>query len=174
MAERDRVERVTVEVPPGLSEEFVEAAIAAGWTDDPGTGKSVMIDDPLHPRYGAEIPNPTPMAPPVGYVAEDTLQDMINRHMAKIIGMQDSDVIDSEEEVDDFDVEDELPEFESVFEVREMVEEAPAIPVYTREEYTASLVPPPHRMTAEKWREYLETEEKLRSLTKPAPVAPVE
>lgn len=127
MADRDRVESIEVVVPPGMSEEFFAAATAAGWSDDPGTGKAILIRDPSHPNYGGEILNPQPMAPPVGYVAEDTLEDMVRRHMQKQFNLMQGDMIieEDESEVDDFDVPDDLPDLESIYTVREMEPEVP-------------------------------------------------
>lgn len=127
MAERDKVENIEVVVPPGMSDEFFAAATAAGWSDDPGTGKAILIKDKSHPNYGGEILNPQPMAPPVGYVAEDTLEDMVRRHMQKQFNLMQADMIieENEEDVDDYDVPDELPDLESIYTVREMEPEVP-------------------------------------------------
>lgn len=126
MAERDRFDSVEVVVPPGMSEGFHDAIKKAGWTDDPGTGKSILTKD------GLEIPNPQPMAPPLGYEPEDTLEDMVRRHLQKqlnLLGLRSGDVLDeSPEEADDFDVEDDLPDLDSVYTVREMEPAAPALP----------------------------------------------
>lgn len=127
MAERDRVENIEVVVPPGMSDEFYQAALAAGWSDDPGTGKAILIKDRDRVDYGSEILNPQPMAPPVGYIAEDTLEDMVRRHMQKQFNlMQGDELIDeTEEDADDFDVPDDLPDLESIYTVREMEPEVP-------------------------------------------------
>lgn len=161
MAERDRVDKVDITVPAGMSAEFFDAAMDAGWSDDPGTGKAILITDPLHENYGAEILNPQPMAPPVGYVAEDTLEDMVRRHMQKQFNLMQGDEIieEDENEVDDFDVPDDLEDLESIYNVKELVPEVPSLGSQVSDAVVAALKrqkeeeakpPPPPDVSEEK------------------------
>lgn len=123
MAERDRFEEVVVNVPAGAADGFHDAARKAGWSDDPGTGKAILVN-------GAEILNPQPMAPPVGYQHGDTLQEMIERHVAAaLVGLRGDDIVDeSIEDADDFDIDEgNEVDLETIYTVREMVPEAPGL-----------------------------------------------
>lgn len=137
MAERDRIlakkdrgdERVRVEVSASPSTgEFEtiseEALRLAGWTEDPGEGKAVLLRD------GREVFNPIPMAPPVGYTPQPTLMEMLDqmvqRHLAVLHG--DTVIDDTAEEADDFEIEDEIPDPFSVYEVTDLIPESPALP----------------------------------------------
>lgn len=90
----------------------------AGWTDDPLDGKSVMLDD------GRELPNPIPIAPPIGFRAEPSIIDLINQQIAnRAILLAGELEVDSPEDMEDFDLDDEPPEPRSVYEL--MPEEYP-------------------------------------------------
>lgn len=136
MAERDAIlakrergdERVRVEVSPSpITGEFEnvpeEALRVAGWTDDPGQGKAVLLGD------GREVFNPIPMAPPVGYTPQPTLMElldtMVKRHL---VGLRGDDEIDTVDEAEDFDVEDEIPDPFSIYEMVDLISESPALP----------------------------------------------
>lgn len=77
-----------------------ELVLAADWSDDPGTGRSVLLAD------GRELVNPVPVAPPAhiaAYAKENSVNDLVQRaiaqHMALLKG---SDELDSEDEAEDF------------------------------------------------------------------------
>lgn len=94
--------------------------LAAGWTDDPGTGRAVHLPD------GREVVNPVPFAPPIGHVAEPSLMELmdqrIQRHFARLA---DDAVIDSEDDVLDFDVGEEFDPF-SMYEIVDLQDDHPA------------------------------------------------
>lgn len=135
MAERDKVKsRVTVDVRlrPEILEKTsmvpptAEAILSvADWTDDPGVGKAVLLED------GSEVLNPVPMAPPVGYAPEPSIMEMIDQAVKRnlAMGVDPDEVIDEEAELNDF-LEDEEFDPASVYEinVQEMEEDAPILP----------------------------------------------
>lgn len=98
-----------------------EIPARGGWTDDPGDGRAVLLPD------GREVLNPLPMAPPVGYRPEPTIQELVHqmilRHHA---GLAEDEEVDTIEDAEDFDIPDELEPM-SMYEV-EMVEEFPEVP----------------------------------------------
>lgn len=73
-----------------------------------------------HDRFGREIPDPIPMAPPVGYQKPfsmvDHLRDIVRREISAAAQSQEMETF---EEADDFDIEDELLDphtpYEAVF-----------------------------------------------------------
>lgn len=103
-------------------EQFTEAMVGADWTDDPGTGRAILLPD------GRELLNPVPVAPPLSIAqsAEPSVNDLveraIKRHFEQLKG---DDEVDTQEEMDDFpdDV-----EFNpgSIYEI--MLDEGPSIP----------------------------------------------
>lgn len=109
------------------AEVFAEAVEGAGWSDDPGTGRSILLAD------GREVPNPMPLAPPVTFSEELTVNQLVDRalrmHFENIERNQEAvetldDLLVFDDEVDDFP--------RSRFEVEEgvdMQDEAPVIPV---------------------------------------------
>lgn len=108
------------------AEQFAEAADGAGWSDDPGTGRSILLPD------GREVPNPMPLAPPVtidnGELSVNELVDRALRlHFEKI-----ADDAEANETLDDllkFDDEpDDFPASPYEIVERDMFEEAPVIP----------------------------------------------
>lgn len=104
--------------PDDLNGKFAEA----GWTDDPGTGKAVLLDD------GRELLNPVPMAPPVGYVKEPSMMELIQAQVKKhLLLLKGDDEIDDENDVNDFDAPEEVDPF-SLYEITDMIEESPALP----------------------------------------------
>lgn len=72
---------------------------------DPRTGEMV----PVLSAEGAELPDPTPMAPPVGFRPSPPLHERI-RAMVQDFYMQQQqrDQVESPEEADDFDVDEEM------------------------------------------------------------------
>lgn len=59
-------------------------------------------------KFGREVPDPVPLAPPVGYRPPPTLADMIRRMVQSELLTQAADLedFDSFEEAEDFDIED--------------------------------------------------------------------
>lgn len=106
------------------TEVMAEAMEGADWSDDPGTGKAVILQD------GRELLNPLPVAPPssiLAAAAEPSVNDLVDRALARHFEqLKANDEIDSVEEADDFGEDDEFTPF-SMFEVV-MKDEAPAIP----------------------------------------------
>lgn len=89
--------------------------------NDPGIGHALLLED------GREVVNPVPVAPPVGYVKEPTVMEMIDaqvkRHLASLRGDEE---LDSEEDAVDFDVGDDYEPF-SPYEIL-MSDEFPGLP----------------------------------------------
>lgn len=103
--------------------DFRSKFLAAGWTDDPGTGKAVLDE------HGREIFNPVPMDPPVGFVQEPSMMDLIQRQINKHLELLRGDEeIDSEEEANDFDAGPEEFDPFSLYEFTDMIPESPALP----------------------------------------------
>lgn len=121
--------KITVDpllVPKKAMDQILDEALAAGWSDDPGQGKAVLMKD-ARGNYAYEVHNPMPHAAPIGWEPTPPLDELIrDRVRAEYARLKDDEVIDTEEEANDFDVPDELP-LTSVYEVQEMVEEAPAL-----------------------------------------------
>lgn len=101
---------------------------AAGWSDDPGTGKAILVPDERgNPAY--EVLNPMPFAPPIGWEPTPPLDQLIRERVAdEVQRLKDSDELDDIIDAEDFDVDDELPPLETIYEVIAMKPEAPAIP----------------------------------------------
>lgn len=59
------------------AEEFAQAADAADWSDDPGTGRAILLDD------GRELFNPVPLSPPVGHDEEPSINALVERALAQ-------------------------------------------------------------------------------------------
>lgn len=98
-----------------------DALASADWTDDPGIGKAVLLPD------GSELLNPVPHALPVGYVKEPSMMDIIDQRIrAHRALLEDAEVIDSKEELNDFDVGEE-PDIFSLYEFEAMAMDAPGL-----------------------------------------------
>lgn len=69
-----------------------------------------------HNENGEEILNPTPMQPPVGYKPQpsliETIREQVRQHHLLLADQE----IDTEEEADDFDIEDDAPDPHSKWE----------------------------------------------------------
>lgn len=123
-----------IEIVPSFSGEIrdvssiLDEALAAGWSDDPGQGKAVLIkDDNGNPAY--EVFNPMGFAPPIGFEPTPPIDQLIRERVAlEVERLRDDEEIDSEDEVNDFDVPDELPPLETYYEVIAMEPTAPSIP----------------------------------------------
>lgn len=96
----------------------------AGWSDDPGTGKAVILPD------GRELLNPLPVSPPAAIAAlskEPSVNDLVERALRRHFEqLKDLDEIDTLEEMDDFGEDDDYHP-SSLFEVI-LRDEAPAVP----------------------------------------------
>lgn len=119
-------EFVTPDVLVGeyMSETFADAMEGADWSDDPGTGRAVLLPD------GREVLNPIPVAPPASIAAaaaEPSVNDLVTRALARHFEqLKDADEIDSLDDVDDFPEDEDWTPF-SQFEIV-LRDEAPAIP----------------------------------------------
>lgn len=93
----------------------------AGWTDHPGDGKAILLED------GREVVNPLPHDPPLGFTEQPSIVDqvMAKLNARRIMQLQDEEEIDIEAEVNDFDVPDDV-DFTSVYEVT-MQDEYPGV-----------------------------------------------
>lgn len=103
-------------------ETIFNAMIGGDWTDDPGTGKTVLLPD------GRELLNPVPVAPPLSIAqnSEPSVNELVERALARHFEqLKGDDEVDSAEDMDDFP-EDEEFHPSTVYEVMPM--EAPAIP----------------------------------------------
>ncbi|QXP44301.1 MAG: hypothetical protein [Arizlama microvirus] len=126
----DATVKAKVDIPTDAeSEEFKlgldYAMLNADWTEDPGTGRAVILED------GRELLNPVPVAPPAAiaaYSQELSVNDLVNRaierHMTLLKG---TDEIDTEEDLDDFPEDDDYHPI-TMYEAVLMRDEAPAIP----------------------------------------------
>lgn len=101
-------------------EQLAEKIDVAGWSDDPGTGVAVILPD------GREVLNPVPMAPPIGYVAQPTLMEMMEQMLrVKLQQLRDDDEVDTADDAEDFDIPDELGEPPTMYEFVSMADEFP-------------------------------------------------
>lgn len=100
----------------------------AGWSDDPGTGKAILVPDERgNPAY--EVLNPLPFAPPIGWEPTPPLDELIRQRVSlEVQRLRDEDEIDDIVDAEDFEVDDELPPLETIYEVIAMKAEAPRIP----------------------------------------------
>lgn len=99
----------------------------AGWSDDPGTGKAILVPDERG-APGYEVVNPMPFAPPIGWEPTPPIEELIrDRVRLEVDRLRDEDEVDSLDDLEDFDVADELPPLETIYEVIAMTPEAPAL-----------------------------------------------
>lgn len=127
-------EKLKIEIVPdsdGVVREVgdvLSAAQAAGWSDDPGTGKAVMLPG-ANGRPGYEVPNPMSFAPPIGWEPTPPIEQLIrDRVKLEYDRLKGEDEIDDIIDAEDFDVPDELPPLETIYEVIAMEPEAPRLP----------------------------------------------
>lgn len=138
------------------NEEFLAAAEAAGWSEDPGTGKAILVPDERG-APGYEILNPLPFAPPIGYEPTPPIDELIRTRVREAMDqLKDDEEIDDIIDAEDFDIPDELPQLETIYEVLGMEDQAPAL--------KAQEVSEEDRAKAD--AEYAELVEKHRKLTK--------
>lgn len=107
--------------------EVLAKAEQAGWSDDPGEGVAVLLlDERGNPAY--EVFNPMEFAPPIGFEPTPPLEELIrDRVRAEFERLRDDDEIDDIIDAEDFDVPDELPPLETMYEVIAMERQAPAL-----------------------------------------------
>ena len=109
--------------------EFIEEFLTKPTFDADGVQVSAGIN-----QHGQEMPDPVPMAPPVGYHAPPDIIDMIKRVVRdeQLRAKLDEEGIDTDEEADDFEVEDDpldpLTPYERHFEPRPPPPEPPKVP----------------------------------------------
>lgn len=132
------MEKVKVRVAPDdlgqVPEVTVEDLAEAGWSDDPGTGKAVLVPDERGaPAY--EIVNPLPIAPPIGWEPTPPIEQLIrDRVKAEFDRLKDDDEIDDIVDAEDFEIPDELPPLETIYEVIGMEPQAPSVKPLSAEE----------------------------------------
>jgi len=132
---RDGEGRIYDDAPLDDLNALDEAMANADWSDDPGTGRAVILAD------GRELLNPVPVAPPLSIAnsQEPSVNELVERALARHFAqLQANEVIDDEEDVDDFG-EDEDFHPVSQYQVHVLMDEAPAVPA----------APPPGSSSAE-------------------------
>lgn len=98
------------------------------WSDDPGTGVAILYADERG-NGGYEVLNPMPFAPPIGYEPTQPIEELIKERVElRLKQLHALEEIDTPEEADDFDVSDDLPPIESLYEIHAMKPEAPDLP----------------------------------------------
>lgn len=140
--EKTEKPKIKVRVAPSDIGEIRSVDIAemeqAGWSDDPGTGVAIMLPDERdNPAY--EVLSPLQFAPPIGYQPTPPIEELIrDRVKAELHRLKGEDVVDSEEDENDFDISDDLPPLETIYEVIAMKADAPPLPkVDPKEELSA-------------------------------------
>lgn len=104
-------------------EAFSMAADAADWSDDPGTGRAILLED------GRELLNPVPMQPPVGHDEEPSINALVERALATHFAKLEKNKQAESTLADILKFDDDDPEeFFSPWELREMETEVPEIP----------------------------------------------
>lgn len=103
-------------------EMYRELMEEAGWTEDPRDGKAILTEQ------GYEVLNPVPVSPPMPVEPYEDVMSIIQRTVANYVaGLSEGDEIDTEEEANDFDVVEEWDP-SSMYEIRDVIEEAPRLP----------------------------------------------
>lgn len=112
----------TGEVHEWNEDEWRVAIRLAGWSEDPGTGKAILLPD------GREVFNPVAIAPPVGWKPEPDMfahmQAMIKRELA---GLQGDEIDETEVEANDFEVDEDFDPM-SIYEVVDMKPDPGPVP----------------------------------------------
>ncbi|UDN67826.1 hypothetical protein [robinz microvirus RP_139] len=79
---------------------------------DPKTGEVLDHKGRRLDSQGRELPDPTVMAPPLGYIAQPPLHELIRlmviQEHERVAALSNGDEIESPDEADDFDVDDEF------------------------------------------------------------------
>lgn len=104
------------------AEDYYDEMVDAGWSDNPMDGKAILTPQ------GYEVLNPIPVASPMPQEPYEDVMSIIQRTVANYVaGLSQDDEIDSEEEMNDFDVVEEWDP-SSMYEIRDVIEEAPPLP----------------------------------------------
>lgn len=136
-------EKIKVAIAPDYNGVVADVSIAdleaAGWSDDPGTGKAVLVKDERgNPAY--EVFNPLPIAPPIGWQPTPPIEELIAQAVRREFALRDDDEVDDIIDAEDFDIPDELPPLETMYEIVGMEPQAPAVKEPTAEERAAAQV----------------------------------
>lgn len=125
------MDRLRVDIRPLVDgsvpsdEEMLEKAVEAGWSDDPGTGHAILVEDERG-APGYEVLNPLPVAPPIGWTPTPPLEELIRDHVRReFVQLQGEDELDDIIDAEDFDVPDELPDLSTIYEFVGMEPQAP-------------------------------------------------
>lgn len=132
----DKLERIKVVVSPRPDQVIKEGVNlndlyqqlrAAGWTGDPGEGVAYLLPDANgNPAY--EVLNPVPFAPPIGWTPTPPIEELIRERVRhEVARLRDDEEIDDINDAEDFDIPDELPPLQTMYEVIAMEAEAPAL-----------------------------------------------
>lgn len=134
------MEKLKVEVAPNAEgelpddSELLELAQAAGWSEDPGTGHAILIPDERG-APGYEVVSPLPHAPPIGWTPTPPIEELIRQTVSREFARWDNDdEVDDIIDAEDFDIPDELPALETIYEFVGMEREAPSTKPVTPEE----------------------------------------
>lgn len=102
--------------------------VNCGWTDHPGEGIAIMLPDERdNPAY--EVPSPLQFAPPIGYQPTPPLHELIKmRVRQELTQLKGDEEVDTEADQNDFEIDDDIPDPTTIYEVVAMKEEAPRIP----------------------------------------------
>lgn len=139
------MEKISVNVTANLDGEvpndgtLLEMASAAGWSDDPGTGHAVLIPDERG-APGYEVINPLPHAPPIGWEPTPPIEELIRQRVAAEFALRDDEEVDDIIDAEDFDIPDELPNLETIYEFMGVEREAPAVKPPTKEQQAEAQV----------------------------------
>lgn len=126
------MKKIKVNVQPSEFGELRDVELAelenAGWSDDPGTGSAVLLPDERD-NGAYEVVSPLKFAPPIGYQPTPPIEELIQKMVfGELNRLRGEEVIDSKEEENDFDIDDDLPPIETIYEVIAMKADTPRIP----------------------------------------------
>lgn len=133
------MDKFKVTVSPNADGEVVDeqvlldGAVKAGWSEDPGTGKAILVPDERG-APGYEVGSPIPVAPPIGWVPTPPIEQLISERVAREFQLRDEEEIDDIVDMEDFDVADELPPLETIYEFIAMEPQVPAVKPLSPEE----------------------------------------
>lgn len=100
----------------------------AFWSDHPGTGHAVLLPNE-HGAGAEEVLSPLKFAPPIGYQPTLPIEELVRqRVVGELVRLRDSQVVDTVEDAEDFEIDDELPPLETVYEVLAMKPDVPPMP----------------------------------------------
>lgn len=137
------MEKIKVEVKPladgtvPAEGELLELAVEAGWSEDPGTGKAILIPDERG-APGYEVLNPLPHAPPIGWEPTPPIEELIRQRVQTEMRKWEDEEVDDIVDAEDFDIPDELPALDTIYEFMGLEREAPAVKPPTAEERAAA------------------------------------